>query len=246
MEFEYADLIQSSLIARAPNFHSRIEMCEYRQDMIPVELYSAIIMATGSIGLASRALPETVNSFLAIPISQRQSMIQLLKNKVKPIVDDRAVTDTQFKSRFGKRLFRATTDDARVIVDLSTPCEDEVDFVHKIQALIEIITRIRKDVKELIRNQRVKQKMRGSIDILKAILHESFSSYDPEIISNLRQIKTLGNRFYPTHIPESEAIKIMVKMGFTYPPNDWNEVWKTVLDMCSGSFGKLRDLFAVR
>lgn len=143
-------------------------MPENREGAIPQELYSTIILASGSIHLASKALPGTIQAYRAIPLSQRPHTLQVLINPVGSIVKNRATIDTQFKWRFGKRFFRATVDDGRAIVDISSPCQNETDFVYKVQALSGLINRVRKDAKNLIRNPRARQNVRGSINVLEA------------------------------------------------------------------------------
>jgi hypothetical protein len=209
---------------------------------IPPELYSTTIIATGSIYLAARSLPGTIDAYFAIPTTLRIQTIQTLIDLARPIAENRATIDTQFKSKFGRRLFRATVDDGRVFVDLSTPCENERDFVYKIQVLAGLITRLQDDAKELIRNSTIRERVKGPINVLEEILKDRFGDYDPEIISNLRMINKLRNKLYPTHTFETEAIEILEEMGFTYPPSDWNETWKVILASCSRSYEGLRDL----
>jgi len=222
------------------------QMSEAREGALPPELYSVVIMASGSIDVASRALAGTRDAYFSIPTYQRSQTLQLLRDPVRSIVENRAIIDTQFKSRFGKRFFKATTDDGRVVVDISSPCEDERDFIYKVQALSGLITRARADAKELIRDLKIREEIQGSINILEAILREKYGDFDPEIISGLRKINRLRSRSYPTHTLEPEVILILEEMGFTYPPSDWNKAWRAVLEIASRSFEKLRDLLARR
>lgn len=220
-------------------------MSEPREGALPPELYSILIMATGSIDLASRALAGTKDAYFGIPAYQRPQTLQVLRDPVRSIVENRSIVDTQFKSRFGKRFFRATTDDGRAVVDISSPCENERDFLYKVQALSGLITRARVDAKELIRDPDIRETIQGSINILETILKERFGDFDPEIISGLRKINRLRSRNYPTHTLEPEAIQILEEIGFGYPPSDWNKAWRAVLEIASRSFEKLRDLFSL-
>lgn len=217
-------------------------MPEPREGAIPPELYSTVIIASGSIYQASRTLPGTIEAYFSIPPSQRNYTISVIVDPVSSIFRNRSIIDTQFKLKFGKRFFRATTDDGRAIVDISRPCQDERDFAYKIQALAGMIARVRKNVRTLIRDEETRRGVKGSIDILEAILNERFGSYNSGIISNLRKINRLRSTIYPTHTLEPEAIRIFEEMDLTYPPDDWNGVWRAVLDMCSQSFERLMDL----
>lgn len=219
-------------------------MPEAREGALPPELYSTLIMATGSIHLASRALAGTRDAYFGIPAFQRTYTLQVLRDPVRSIVENRSIIDTQFKSRFGKRFFRATTDDGRAVVDISSPCEDERDFLYKVQALSGLITRAQRDIRDLIRDSSIRGTIRGSINILETILKERFGDFDPEIISGLRKINRLRSRSYPTHTLEPEAIQVLEEMGFRYPPSDWNKAWRAVLETASRSFERLRDLFS--
>lgn len=219
------------------------ETPEAREGALPPELYSTLIMTTGSIHLATKALAGTRDAYFSIPAFQRPYTLQVLRDPVRSIVENRSIVDTQFSSRFGKRFFRATTDDGRIVVDISSPCENERDFMYKIQALSGLITRARGDAKNLIRDQNIRRSIRGSINILETILRERFGNFDPAIISGLRKINRLRSRGYPTHTLEPEAIQVLEEIGFRYPPSDWNKAWRAVLETASSSFERLRELF---
>jgi hypothetical protein len=217
-------------------------MTENREGAIPPELFSTLVLATGSFYNASRALPETLNAYFEMPVIQRTPTLQMLMNTVKPLVENRATVDLYFRARFKRKIFEATVDDGRAVLDMSMPCTNERDFVSKMQALAGFVTRFNDKVKDLITDQRVRARTRGSINILETILNEKFRTYDPEIISSLRKINTLRSQMYPTHTTTPEAIQIFEQIGYQYPPNNWNQVWEALLRLCNRSLRKLVDL----
>ena len=125
---------------------------------------------------------------------------------------------------------------------MTSPCQDERDFVHKVQALSGMIDRIQPNVKKLIIDPVTRRRIRGSINILEVVLREQFSSFDPEIISNQRKIKRLRNNSFPTHTLGRRFAEEIRNMRFSYPPDDWSAVWEAVLDLWGRSLKKLSEL----
>jgi hypothetical protein len=217
-------------------------MTEAREGAIPPELYSNLVLATGSVYNASRALSGTINIYSAMPVVQQRTTLQYLVNKVQPLSESRVSADLYFRRRFRRGLFSSAVDDAKAVLDMSSRCTDERDFVLKVQALSTFTTRFNRGLKNLIASVPIRQRIRGSINILETILNENFAHYDAEIIANLRKANTLRSQMYPTHVITPQAVEVLEEMGFHYPPNDWNEVWERILELCNDSLRKLTQL----
>lgn len=217
-------------------------MPEYREGAIPPELTGTIIALSDSIHQASKALPSTFRIFQRLPENIKPITLHALITKLRPIAMYRQAIDVNFKRRFGTKLYQSSSDDMRAALDMATPCQNEADFVYKVQALSGIIDRIQPKVKNLIADPAIRQEIRGSINILERVLLEKFGSFDPEIISNLRKIKRLRNKSYPTHVLHERFVEELKNMGFSFPPDDWSAVWEAVLELWSRSFKKLAEL----
>lgn len=206
---------------------------------IPPELYSTLVLATGSIYNASRALPGTLNLYFSIPPYQRTQTIQLLTNRIRPLLDSRAAVDAHFRCVFRKKLFQTTVDDGRATLDMATHCGSERDFALKVQALDGLLMRMNSETKSLIANPTVRTNTHGSINILETILKERFGDFDLQIISGLRRLNTLRNSMYPTHTLRHEVIALFRELGHDYPPTDWDQVWQSLLATCNRSLDAL-------
>lgn len=217
-------------------------MSESREGVIPPELAGTIIALSDSTHQASRTLPSTFTIFQGLPENEKPVILQALTTILQPIARNRQAIDVNFKRRFGTKLYRSTNDDSRAVLDMARPCQNEEDFVHKVQALSGMIDRIQPKVKGLITNPVTRRRIRGSINILENVLREKFGSFDPEIISNLRRIKRLRNSSYPTHVLSERFAEELRNMGFSYPPDDWSVVWEAVLELWSRSFERLTEL----
>ena len=217
-------------------------MSESREGAIPPELVGTIIALADSTHQASEALPSTFTVFQRLPENQKPVILHALTTILQPIARNRQAIDVNFKRRFGTKLYRSTNNDFRAVLDMATPCQNETDFVHKVQALAGMIDRIQPEVKNLITNPATRRMIRGSINILENVLREKFGSFDPEIISNLRRINRLRNSSYPTHVLDERFADELRNMGFSYPPNDWSKVWEAVLELWSESFERLTEL----
>jgi len=219
-------------------------MSEYREGAIPPELIGTVIALSDSTHQASEALPSTFRIFQRLPDNEKPVVLRALITKLQPIARYRQAIDVNFKRRFGTKLYKSTNDDIRAVLDMATPCRNEADFVHKVQALSGMIDRIQPNVKDLIADPVIRQRIQGSINILERVLREKFGSFDPEIISNLRKINRLRNASYPTHVLDERFVEELENMGFSYPPNDWSAVWEAVLELWSRSFKKLAELLS--
>ena len=167
----------------------------------------------------------------------------IIMSPLQDFVESRNFLDANFKARFGIRLFRSLTDDAVAIKDLAKPCVNQTDFALKIQALAGIIDRMNeKELKEKI-NEKEKERLKGSINILEQFLKENFPNYPRYIISNLRNLLSLRNKTYPAHATASEIIAVLGNFGLSkYPMIDWEEGVSKILQLCSNSLSALLTL----
>ncbi len=165
----------------------------------------------------------------------------IIMSPLQDFVESRNFLDTNFKSRFGIRLFLSLTDDAVAIKDLAKPCVNQTDFALKIQALAGIIDRINeKELKEKIKE---KEELVGSISVLEQFLKENFPNYPKYIISNLRNLLALRSKMYPAHATASEVIVILGNFGLSkYPMDDWEQGVSKILRLCSNSLSALLTL----
>jgi hypothetical protein len=72
--------------------------------------------------------------------------------------------------------------------------------------------------------------LRGSVNILEGFLNKEFPDYDRNLISNFRNIITLRSKRHPIHSDDPRLINALEYFGFNYPPDDWEKLWKTVLN----------------
>ena len=110
-------------------------MTEVRGGAIPPELYSNLLLATGHFYNASRALGGTLSVYSAMTVVEQTRTLHFLVNNVQPLSESRVSADMYFRRRFRRKLFAPTVDDAKAVLDMSSRCIDERDFVSKVQAL---------------------------------------------------------------------------------------------------------------
>lgn len=121
----------------------------------------------------------------------------------------------------------------RAIFQIAKPCRSESEFTENIAALSLLIDQINvNDIKKIVDGKE------GSINILEAFLREKFREYPSEIISNLRDIKVMRSKKFPTHPTDSRFIEVVVRLTEKYPPN-WPELYSKALEMYKDSLEKL-------
>lgn len=82
----------------------------------------------------------------------------------------------------------------------------------------------------------------GSINYLECFLTEKIKKFPSEIISNLRDIRTMRSWKFPIHPTDPKFIETVCRItgDFKYPPN-WFELYLKSLDMYKESLSKLLD-----
>jgi hypothetical protein len=63
------------------------------------------------------------------------------------------------------------------------------------------------------------------------------------VIKNLRIIHELRDKKFPIHIEGEEVIDIFRDLGEKYPPENWDVVWKKVLNLYIDSLKNLIQMF---
>lgn len=144
-----------------------------------------------------------------------------------------------FKNKFGFDIFRLEQEG--VIPEIAKPCEIETDFVTKIALLGNLIDWM--NVDDLKSSLKVEARGSKSITLLEEFLKQEFSVFDETIIKNLRIINELRNKKFPIHKEGEEVIGIFEELGEKYPPKDWGNVWRKVLDLYIDSLKNLIRLF---
>lgn len=144
-----------------------------------------------------------------------------------------------FKNKFGFDIFKLEQEG--VIPEIAKPCEIETDFVTKIALLGNLIDWM--NVDNLKSSLRVEAKGSKSITLLKEFLKKEFPVFDETIIKNFRIINELRNKKFPIHKEGEEVIDIFADLGEKYPPDNWGNVWKKVLDLYIDSLKNLIRLF---
>jgi len=160
-------------------------------------------------------------------------LLSVITGPLQAFVINRRYIDLLFKHKFGTRFFRSLPDDSVAIKDFLIPCQNEIDFVIKIQALAGMLDRINEEEVRKIISNKDKKDIKGSIGILEQILKENFQDYPHYIISNLRNLMSLRSKMYPTHATATEIIKILRNFGIdNYPLEDWQKGWLKILNLC--------------
>jgi hypothetical protein len=166
----------------------------------------------------------------------KDNELTVVMSPVQSFVEYRKYLDVNFEARFGIKLFKPLIDDSVAVVDLIRPCNDQKAFVFKIQALAGIIDRINgAELKDKIQKKE-KERLKGSINILKQFLSENFPKYPRHIISNLRSLLSLRSKMYPIHVTSTEIIVVLRNFGIDkYPLDDWEKGFSKIIQLCAKS-----------
>ena len=159
-----------------------------------------------------------------IPAVQEElSRYKRFANIFSDIIQTRRCINLVFKQKFKISLFK---DDEVAMHDIQKSCVNEDDFNNRIQALSTLIDKI--ETKKL--RKFVNSDLMGSINILERFLNIYASHYDRTVIINFRNIMTLRSKKRPVHSDDPKFIEALKYFGFGYPPENWGELWKSVLD----------------
>lgn len=166
--------------------------------------------------------------------------VTITMSPVQSFVEYRKYLDVNFEARFGIKLFKPLTDDSVAVVDLMKSCNDNKDFIFKIQALSGLIDRINgTELKDKIQIKE-KENLQGSINILQQFLVENFPHYPRHIISNLRSLLSLRSKMYPAHATPAEIIVVLRNFGIDkYPLDDWEKGFSKIMHLCANALADL-------
>lgn len=159
-----------------------------------------------------------------LPVVQDElSLYRRHINIFPDIIQARRHINVVFEQKFNTALFKG---DEVAMNDIQKPCMNEEDFNNRIQALSILIDKM--EIGEL--KKCTNSSLRGSINILEGFLKKEFPGFDKNLISNFRNIITLRSKRHPIHSDDPRLIDALEYFGFNYPPDDWEKLWKTVLN----------------
>lgn len=145
------------------------------------------------------------------------------------IVQMRETVNNLFKAKFRFHVFSLSE---RASLDLARPCLDEESFVTKISSLGLLADSLRgPDLKKGL-NSKTDTESKYSISLLEEFLQEKFPNRGEEIkpiIDNLKVIRSLRSRHYPTHNTQPDFIELVYKLTGSYPPS-WSDLWIIALE----------------
>jgi len=170
---------------------------------------------------------------------QESSLLSIerkLDNLVDNLVDRKREINLIFQNRFSTRFF---IDNEKAIMSIKRPCSNEEEFDYRIQGLSSIIDNV--EVEKTKKALKINDKVSSSINLMEFLLEENGKSSHKNIIKNLRMLKILRNKKFPTHHDDGKFIEAMNNFGQqTFPP-DWEVLWENVLEGTTESLEKFRD-----
>jgi hypothetical protein len=99
------------------------------------------------------------------------------------------------------------------------------------------------DVDGLKSNIKTVAKGDKSITLLEKLLKQDFPAHAEIVIKNLGIIHELRDKKFPIHREGQEVIDIFRDLGEKYPPENWDVVWKKVLNLYIDSLKNLIQMF---
>ena len=170
---------------------------------------------------------------------QESSLLSIerkLDNLVGNLVDRKREINLICQNRFSTRFF---IDNEKAIMSIKRPCSNEEEFDYRIQGLSSIIDNV--EVEKTKKALKINDKESGSINLMEFLLEENGKLSHKNIIKNLRMLKILRNKKFPTHHDDGKFIEAMNNFGQqTFPP-DWEVLWENVLEGTTESLKKFRD-----
>ncbi|MFQ5787101.1 MAG: hypothetical protein ACE5H1_03895 [Thermodesulfobacteriota bacterium] len=138
------------------------------------------------------------------------------------------------KRKYKTRFFR---DNEKAIMSIKRPCSNEEEFDHRVQGLSSIIDEIET---EKIKKQ-IKSEDNGSINIMKSLLRSNDEKNYGDILNNLRMLRVLRNKKFPTHSDNGKFIEATANFGQDKFPPDWEILWESVLEGTVKSLERFRN-----
>jgi len=143
-----------------------------------------------------------------------------------------------FKGTYGFKIFKLEHEE--VFPQIVEPCKSETDFTAKVAVLGNLLDWM--DVDCLKVNIKTETKGDKSITLLEKLLNQDFPAYTGIVIRNLRIIHELRDKKFPIHKEGEEVIDIFRDLGEKYPPENWDVVWKKVLNLYIDSLKNLIEM----
>lgn len=159
-----------------------------------------------------------------IPVVREELLLYKRLTTIFPdIIQTRRHINLVFKQKFKTALFK----DAEVAMDdIQKSCMNEGDFNNRIQALSTLLDKMEKEtLKKCINSD-----SNRSVKVLEEFLNITFPNYDKNLISNFRNIIKLRSKKHPIHSDDPIFIRAVEYFGFHYPPDDWEKLWRSVLN----------------
>jgi hypothetical protein len=144
-----------------------------------------------------------------------------------------------FKDKFGFQIFKLEQEE--VFPKIVEVCKSEIDFATKMAVLGNLLDWM--DVDCIKSNVKTITKGDKSITLLEKLLKQDFPAYAEIVIRNLRIIHELRDKKFPIHKEGEEVIDIFRDLGEKYPPENWDVVWKKVLNLYMNSLENLIQMF---
>jgi hypothetical protein len=144
-----------------------------------------------------------------------------------------------FKGKYGFKIFELEHEE--VFPKIVETCQSETEFATKIAVLGNLLDWM--DVKGM--KSKIKTIATGdkSITLLEKLLKQDFPVSGEIVIRNLRIIHELRDKKFPIHKEGEEVIDIFRDLGEKYPPEDWDAVWKKVMNLYMDSLKNLIQMF---
>jgi len=164
--------------------------------------------------MGKSTLPENIKIQID-RILKGQSHKEKTLSIVEKIVEIRRSIKNIFKDKGIKNVFQSNED----VVYLLKPCNNEYDFNNFILVMCGIINKDLEGFKKIVT---MPDGRTGSIVALEEYLKSEYgeNTYNPAIITNLRDIFTLRSQKFPIHVDTTEWMKKVVSLGFV-PPINW-------------------------
>ena len=188
----------------------------------------AVLASEGLRKVPRERVDEIVENITETPF-EYEMKIQTLVNE---IVEKRRWINDLFSHRFKSNLFRQNE---TAVSEIQRRCKNESDFTNRIAALALLIDGM--EIPEI--DQEAGQTITGSINRLEAFTSKNLPQLNPEVITILRDIKTLRSKKMPIHKDDPKIVQVLLKWDYRIPPN-WSNLWIKALSKYRDSLVMLK------
>lgn len=167
-------------------------------------------------------------------VVEQKSFLDALSAGIEArVLDELDHLNLRFKAAMGSRLLEPTQ--FRSVGALSVECAGQENFKLKIQALADLLARVR--VSSHLKGTPAAGA--GSISHLEELISENAWPISAEAIKIFRAIAQLRQDF-PAHSGTDSVLKATRRLGISYPISDWDQAWRKVLRAFVGAVVELR------